>query len=298
MEIIRELKEIKHICLGLGFFDGVHLGHKRLMSELVSEAKSVSAQTAVITFKKSPAENFIDDVSYINSLEEKENYIAQQGIDYLIELDFDHNLMSMTAEDYIEKVLYRYFEPKCIVSGFNHTFGHGKSGNPDLLRKYQTKFNYKYVEIPPLKYEEEIVSSTLIKELLEAGKVEEANQFLGYKYSISGEVIYGNQIGRTIGFPTANLIYPEKKVKIPFGVYSAGVNVQNDDYTGLLNYGVKPTVAGGERKPLAEVHIIGFNKDIYGEEIRISINKKIRDEQKFSSLNELKNQINKDMMRC
>lgn len=299
MEIIRELKKFEHTCLGLGFFDGVHKGHIELLEKLINISKKNNKKSVVITFLKSPAEKFIkkEDVNYLTTLKEKEDILSELEIDYLVELDFNDNLMNMTAGEYIEKVLYNYFKPDYIISGFNHTFGKDKSGTPDILRKYQNKFNYNYIEMPEVKINNETVSSTLIRNELVSGNMQKVTKFLGYPFKISGTVIKGNQIGRTIGFPTANIDYPKEKVKMPFGVYSTNVTVKGKTYKGMLNYGIKPTI-NKECKPVAEVHIIEFNNDIYGENIQIEILDKIRDEKKFNSLEELKQQITKDIQKC
>ncbi len=299
MEVIRELKKFEHTCLGLGFFDGVHKGHIELLKKLINISKNNNKKSVVITFLKSPAEKFIkkEDVNYLTTLKEKEDILSELEIDYLVELDFNDNLMNMTAGEYIEKVLYNYFKPDYIISGFNHTFGKNKSGTPDILREYQDKFNYNYIEMPEVKIKNETVSSTLIRKELAGGNIKKANSFLSYPFKIGGTVIKGNKIGRTIGFPTANITYPKEKVKIPFGVYSTIVTVTGKTYKGMLNYGIKPTI-NKECKPVAEVHIIEFNKDIYGENIQIEILDKIRDEKKFNSLEGLKQQITEDMKKC
>ncbi|MBO6273147.1 bifunctional riboflavin kinase/FAD synthetase [bacterium] len=297
MEIFNELVPIKNTCIGLGFFDGVHLGHKKLINMVVASAKENNSKSVIITFKASPAEIFYNSVEYLTTLEEKENFISKLGIDYIIELDFTKELMQCSAEEYLS-MLHKYFNPKAIITGFNHTFGKDKIGNSEFLKRNEKKYNYKYIEVPPYMVNEKVVSSTIIRELLNHGKIDDANNMLGYKYSIKGTVVEGNKIGRTIGFPTANIIYPHKKVKIPFGVYSADVKIYNRTYSGMLNYGIKPTINNGENNPVAEVHIIGFNENIYNQNIEILLCNKIRDEKKFNSLEELKNQIKKDLSQC
>ena len=263
MKIFKDLAKIEDVSVGLGFFDGVHKGHKTLINELVSTTKSEGAKSLVVTFKKSPAEKFYNNVVYLNTLREKEELISELGVDYLVELDFDEKLMNMGAEEYLNKVLYSNFRPKYIFTGFNHTFGNGKEGNSDFLKKNQKKYAYIYKEIAPCMYDGAVISSTLIRECLEKGDTEKANILLGYEYNISGVVIKGNQLGRTIGYPTANIEYPDEKVKIPYGVYSSEVLVSGKKYMGILNYGQKPTVNNTKSKPVAEVHILGFNSDIY-----------------------------------
>ena len=290
MEILNDLKEIKNSCIGLGFFDGLHLGHRELLSVLVKKAQNTNSKSVVISFKNSPAEKFFSDVKYINLRGERENLINQMGVDYLIELDFDDNLVNITAENYLKNVLVKYFSPKLIISGFNHTFGKNKQGNSEFLKNNQSNYGYKYIQIEPVKFNDEIVSSTYIKELLTKGNISKANLMLATPFTISGVVEKGNQIGRQISFPTANISYPKEKVIIPYGVYSVNVKYNFKTYKGMLNFGIKPTIN--------RVHILGFNEDIYDEFIEIEILNKIRDEQKFSSLDELKKQIKKDIQAC
>lgn len=297
MNIIRGFKKLENVNIGLGLFDGVHVGHRELIRELVSVSKSEKSIPVLITFTSSPSEKYNSDFKYITTLAERETLLSGLGVEYLVELDFDETLMNTKAENYLEK-LYYFFKPKYIFTGFNHTFGKERLGNPEMLEKYQKKYNYKYKIIEPVKYENSIVSSTLIKKFLEIGDIEKANELLVNKYSISGRVIKGNQIGQKLGYPTANIKYPENKVQIRFGVYSAEVDAGGCSYKGMLNYGIKPTINDNKNEPVAEVHIIGFNKDIYGEELNISIIKKIRDEKKFESLDELKNQIKRDIDLC
>lgn len=298
MKILRELSEIKNVCLGMGLFDGVHIGHKKLLETLVSNASKRNTASVILTLKNSPSEVFTGSAEYITTLEERELLIEKSGVDYVVELDFDDRLKSMSAAEYLEKVVFGYFSPKYIVTGFNHTFGNGKMGKPQFLRDNQDKYGYVYEELQPVRFNDEIVSSTLIKQLLRKGDIIRAAEFSGQHFVISGEVIKGNQLGRTIGFPTANIVYPDKKVKIPFGVYKADVCYSGQTYRGMLNYGLKPTVNQKGENPVAEVHILDFNRDIYGENIEISVIDKIRDEKRFESLEELKKQIIKDFKVC
>lgn len=298
MEIFRELSTIKNTCVGLGFFDGVHSGHQALIKKLVDISKENNKKSVVITFKENPAEKFSKEkITYLTTTDEKEKLMSAFNTDYLFELDFTDEIMKMSAEEYIEKILYKHFSPDYLISGFNHTFGKDRSGTPEVLRKHQDKYNYKYIEMPEITKDGKTVSSTLIKKELSLGNIKEANELLGYNYTIFGTVIKGNQIGKTIGFPTANIEYPKNKAQIPFGVYSAKVKLKNKTYNGMLNYGIKPTI-NKDCKPVAEVHIIGFNRDIYGEKTEIEILDKIRDEKKFNSLDELKQQITKDIEKC
>ncbi len=296
MEICKELTKLDNTAVGLGFFDGVHLAHNELISQLVKTAKVNGLKSVLVTFQKSPAEKFVDNVEYLTTNEEKELHIANLGVDYLFELEFDEKMMNMSAQEYIE-LLEEYFQPEYIFTGFNHTFGKGKAGTPELLAEFAGQYGYEYVQIPPVEYKGETISSTRIRKALKSGNVKLANELLGRPFSIEGVVCKGHQVGRTIGFPTANIVYPKKKVQIPFGVYCVSVDIEAESYRGVLNYGVKPTVTG-ENAPVAEVHILGFNQNIYNKPIKINLLQWIREEKKFSSLKELKSQIEKDLEEC
>ena len=298
MEIFEEIVSTENCCLGLGFFDGVHIGHKTLIESMVNTAQKLNSRSVILTFKTSPAEKFINNVKYLTTNEEKEELLSALGVDFLFETDFDNTLMNMSAEEYLDKIIFKNFKPTHIFTGFNHTFGKGKTGNSTFLRSNQKEYNYTYKEIEPIRLKAEIVSSSLIRTTLETGDIKKANSLLGHNFKISGTVIKGNQIGQTIGFPTANIEYPYKKVEIPFGAYISDVEYNGKHYKGILNFGIKPSINNGENKPVAEVHIIGFNSIIYGEKITISVLDNIRKEQKFNSLEELREQINKDLAIC
>ena len=200
----------------------------------------------------------------------------------------------LSAEEYLKDCLYKNFSPKAIVTGFNHTFGAKKSGNEKLLYDLQKDFGYEYIEIQPEKMDDEIISSTAIRNYLSNGKIQKANKMLGKNFCIENEVINGQHLGRTIGFRTANILYPKNIIDIKNGVYGANVVVKNNRYRGILNLGVKPTVSN-ENKRVLEVNIFDFDGDIYGENIKIEFEEMIREENKFSSIDELKFQIAKDV---
>ena len=298
MEIFETSIELEHSVIGLGFFDGVHVGHRELIRQVVECSKKYNTKSVIVTLKTSPAEFFSQNVKYLTTRQERANIIKELGIDVLVELDFDDFLMNMSHIDYLEQVLVKNFNPKVIVTGFNHTFGKDKKGTPMFLRENQQKYNYEYIEIPAQKIEGDVISSTLVKNKLMTGAIRQANKFLHRNFSITGIVIEGNKIGRTIGFPTANIDYPFKMAEIPFGVYSTIVKVRNRLYKGILNYGLKPSIKENVKKPIAEVHILDFSEDIYGEEIEISLVDKIREEKCFNSLEELKFQILEDIRKC
>lgn len=268
----------------LGFFDGVHIAHQAVIS-------SAKNYPVLITFKDSPAKFFNRKCEYILSREESVKKIKSLGVKEVVELDFAE-FAAMPAKDYLE-FLIRKYNPVSISTGFNHTFGFNKSGNTDFLEQNQTKYGYKYYCIEPQKDNGEIISSTLIRNLLSDGNIERANKLLNSNFILEGTVIQGAQLGRKLGFPTANIMYPEEIVKIPFGVYKAKCN----GHAAILNWGIKPTV-NNTPVPIIEVHLLNFSGDLYGQKLKIEVLKKIRDEKKFNSIDELKTQIEKDIEEC
>lgn len=293
MQIYKELNKNPNLSLALGFFDGVHLGHKVVIESAVEFAKKHGNKSAVITFSDHPCCYFWGVCpQYILSREAREKKIAQLGVDYLYELDFE-SIAGLTAQDYLKDVLVNYFTPLSISTGWNHNFGCNKSGNVKFLHNNSKKYGYEYFELTPQKFNNEIISSTTIRKLLAKGNIEKANAMLDYKFSIKGKIVKGNQIGRKIGFKTANLEYPPELINLPFGVYSVDVTFQSTPSTvkhrAIANFGTRPTVNGS--RAILEVHILDFDKDIYGETIIVEFNKMIRTERKFSSLDALKNQI-------
>lgn len=294
MEIFNEFNHNPNLAIALGFFDGVHLGHKKVIKSAVDFARQHNTKSAVITFKEHPCCIFYDvKPSYILKDSERRKQIADLGVDYLYEVDFK-NLKDLSAEDYLKDILIKNFTPVSISTGFNHYFGSNKTGNPEFLEKNQEKYNYKYIKTEPQYINDKLISSTYIRECLKNGDIKEVNLFLGRTFEITGRVIHGAHLGEKLGYRTANLEYPENLIKIPFGAYKVTVN---NEYNAVLNFGIKPTVSD-IKKPVLEAHILNFDKDIYGEMISIQFLEFIRKEQKFSSEEELKEQIKRDIEKC
>ena len=273
----------------LGFFDGVHAGHRELINSAVNFSRE--NKTVLLTFKSSPSLYFNGTEEYIRTREESVKIIENLGVDIVEEIDFS-TIANQSAEEYLENLINKY-SPKAIFTGFNHTFGYNKDGNPEFLKQKSQELKFEYHCLEPYKIDNQVVSSTYIKSLLKEGKIQLANKLLIEPFSIFGKVIKGNQIGRTIGFPTANINYPDKIVRIPFGVYAVNLTIENKPYQGIMNWGRKPTI--NNASPVAEIHIIDFNKDLYGKNISVNILDYIRGEEKFNSIEELKLQIEKDL---
>ena len=294
MEIFKELIKIPDMSIALGFFDGIHKGHQAVIKNAVDFAKQNNTKSTLITFQDHPCCFFYGTKpKYILTRKEKHEKIEQLGIDYLFELNFE-SISGLTAEEYLKDILIKHFTPKAITTGWNHNFGYKKSGDVKFLAQNANKFDYKYFEISPQKEGIKTISSTAIRDYLLDGVIENANKMLGYNFYIKGEVIEGQKLGRTIGFRTANLVYPQELVDLPFGVYDVNVKIDNQNYKGITNFGIRPTVSESKVRSL-ETHIINFDNDIYGKIITIEFNKMIREEKKFNSIEELKKQITKDI---
>lgn len=294
MKIFIELEKIPNLSLALGFFDGVHRGHQAVIMQAVEFARENGTKSAVVTFRDHPCCYFYGvGPKYILSRESREEKIAELGVDYLFELDFE-SISGLTAEEYLRDILIKHFTPSAITTGWNHNFGCKKSGNVKFLQDSSDKFGYKYFEIKPQKSGLHIISSTAIRNSLFDGLIEDANRMLGYNFFIKGEVIEGQKLGRKIGFRTANLNYPPELIDLPFGVYEVLVGLGNEKFKGITNFGIRPTVTQNGVHSL-ETHILDFDRDIYGKQIEVEFLKMIRPEKKFSSLDELKNQIQKDI---
>lgn len=297
MEIFNELNENKGLSLAFGFFDGVHIGHQAVIKSAVKHAKENNTKSAVITFQDHPCCFFYHiQPKYIIKKHDKINFFEKLGVDYLYFIRFDEYLAMMNASDYLKEIIIKNFAPVAISTGFNHHFGARQSGDVHFLSKMQEEFNYKYFEVPPVLYNSEVVSSTRIREDLALGNIEMVNGMLGYDYFLEGTVVKGEKIGEKLGFKTANLIYPDKLLEIGHGVYKVKVEGKclGQTFDGIANYGLRPTVSKS-KKAVLEVHILNFDKEIYGEQLKVTFLKKIRDEKKFDSLEELKLQIQQDI---
>jgi len=296
MEIFEELKPTNdnNLVLILGFFDGLHLGHRVVIRTGVEYGQTHECKTALISFKEAPAVVLNKKFSnYIMTYQEKIKKLEELGIDYLFQINFNEELSKLSASDYLKKLIEN-FHPKAIITGDNHYFGYNRTGSADYLELMQNEYGYEYFRVNPIKFENTVVSSSQIRSALESGDIKLANFMLGYRFYIQGEVIKGRQIGRSIGFKTANINYPEKLIKIPDGVYAVEIDLDNKKYMGIANYGSDPTVTDKTDK-IIEVHILNFNENIYGKTIKINFLDKIRDEIKFQSLTELKQQIAEDI---
>ncbi len=294
MRIYDDLVNIKNSSLALGFFDGVHLGHKVVLKNAVHIAQKSNCPSVVITFKEHPL-NYLTNaaVPQILTLNEKLEMLELTGIDNVILLDFN-KYSHIKAEEYLKDILIKYFSPIAITTGFNHSFGFNKEGNSHFLNSNKEIYGYKYFEVPPFVVDDSIVSCSAIRNKIQLGDFPNASKMLGYNYFIRGIVIKGEQIASKLGYPSANIDYDKCKISIPHGVYYVKVCTDGKEYNGILNHGYAPTMEN-EQKLKTEVHILDFNENIYGKKIQISFITKIRNQNKFENIEKLQAQIKRDI---
>jgi len=297
---IDQLPKFKNAVITVGAFDGVHTGHSKIIDQLKAEAAAVNGESVIITFHPHPRMVVKSDsgIQLLNSFPEKIGRLQFSGVDHLVVIPFNEAFASQSASEYVKNFLVANFHPHTIVIGYDHRFGKGREGDYKLLEKLGLEFGYLVREIPEQVLNEITVSSTKIRKALLAGDIETANACLGYDYIISGEVIQGNQLGRTLGFPTANIEPTDPDKLIPGnGVYAVEVGIfygngLHAGLKGMLNIGNRPTIDGRNR--VIEVNIFDFSGDLYGKTLIITFKKRLRDEEKFNGLEALKLQLEKD----
>ena len=286
---LKEIKQNKNIVI-LGNFDGIHIGHQIILQKAVKEAKEKNLKTIVYTFSEYPK----NQQTKITTCSEKAYLLNENGIDYLYLEQFE-KVRNYSVEEFVEKIIVNILNANEVYCGFNFTFGKGKSGNAETLEKLLREKNIKLnVQEPILDENGEIISSTRVRNYIKEGNFEKVRKLLGHNFIILGEVVYGKQLGRMIGFPTANLRF-ENKIYPEFGVYGVKIHIENDEkvYNGVMNIGRNPTVDVGVLS--VETNIFNFNEDIYGKVILIEVLENIRPEKKFDSVEELKTQIGNDV---
>ena len=316
MQVHRDINNLplfKNAVITIGTFDGVHTGHSQIIKQLREEAKKINGESVIITFDPHPRMVIASDKSKIkllNTLDEKIELLEKKGIDHLVIVPFTKEFSEQPAEEYIKVFLTEKFHPHTIIIGHDHHFGNQRKGNYKLLEAYATECSYQVKEIPEHVLNQVTISSTKIREALLHYDIETANKYLGYDYFFEGHVVEGNKIGRTIGYPTANLVLPVENKLVPGnGIYAVTLSIGNRQwamgnkqivhrtsdivhFNGMMSIGVRPTT--GESERTIEVNIFDFDKDIYGETVRVYVKKYLREEKKFSGLEELKNAIAND----
>ena len=288
-----EIQDIQNTVVAMGNFDGIHKGHKELISRCVSAAGSAGMKSAVFTFSNHP-KNFFKpgSVKTLLTFEEKKEVLESLGIDYLFNLPFDESICTISPERYIDELLIGKFNMKEAYCGFNYRFGYKAEGNTEFLMKMSLKKGFGIHVMEPFSVDGEVVSSSKIREYIESGNMPKVTALMGRYYSITGEVVKGNELGRTIGFPTANVKLEEYMVGPLNGVYATECMVDGRRYKSITNVGNKPTI--GQYDKNVETNIFDFDESIYGKTITTKFIKMIRTEKKFSGLEELKNQIEND----
>ena len=279
----------------IGSFDGVHVGHQSILKKIISYSVSNNCESIVLTFFPHPRMVLQgdDSIKLLNTLKEKAKLFSEVGLNNLIIHPFDKEFSRLSAEDFVKNILVEKLNIQKIIIGYDHRFGRNRSANIEDLIAFGEKYNFEVEQISVHEISEISVSSTKIRKSLNNGEIEISNAFLGYAYFVTGKVVKGNQIGRTIDFPTANIEIAEDYKLIPKnGVYVISCTIDSINYFGMANIGTNPTVSGLEKK--IEVHFFNFNADIYNLEIQVNFHHRIRNEIKFDSLDKLKEQLKKD----
>jgi riboflavin kinase / FMN adenylyltransferase len=293
---LENLPQFKNAVITIGTFDGVHLGHQLIISTLITEANKANGESVIITFHPHPRKivsSVVTGIRLINTLTERIELLAKTGVNHLVVVPFTDYFANQTAEEYIKDFLVEKFNPYTIIIGYDHRFGKERMGNFKLMEDKAVDYNYQLKEIPEHLLDAVKVSSTNIRNAILHGQIEEANKLLGYTFFFEGEVVHGDKIGRTIGYPTANLkSIDDEKIVLGDGIYAVYTTIENVEYKGMMSIGFRPTVNG--KKRVVEVNVFDFNKEIYGNIIRVSVKKYLRSEVKFNGLEELKQQLHKD----
>lgn len=273
----------------LGTFDGVHLGHKKILEKVIHSSQELNAESIVLTFFPHPRSilQSSEEMKQLNTMDEKITLLKNIGIDNLIIHPFNKEFSRLTAEEFVTKVLLEKFKLQKIIIGHDHRFGRNRTADITDLINFGNEYHFEVEQISAEEINDAAISSTKIRNALNNGQIELANQYLGYPYMLSGKVIHGKQLGRTIGFPTANiLVENEFKLIPPHGVYIVQVTILNNTYNGMLNIGTNPTTDTTTTQKI-EVNIFDFDDDLYNQTITVHFLKKIREELKFQSVDEL-----------
>ncbi len=301
MKVFRNIIEARNIpkaVVTIGTFDGVHLGHQAIFNKMKSIAKNIGGQTVVVTFEPHPRQVLNIDSSHLRFLTTPEEKLAKFeafGIDNVLIINFTKEFSRTPSEVFIKDYIIDHIKPAYIVVGYDHHFGKNRMGDFGLLSDLKKKYNFQVERIAAQDVENIAISSTKIRNALAVGNVKSANRLLGYTYSVAAEVVAGNKIGRTLGFPTANLELPREYMLLNGGVYVCTVDYDGKTYKAMANIGHRPTIGDRSKdQPIIEVNLFDFDDDLYGKRIRVRFIDRIRDEEKFDSLEELKAQLEQD----
>ncbi|MDD2821783.1 MAG: bifunctional riboflavin kinase/FAD synthetase [Flavobacterium sp.] len=292
---INDFSSPKKTILTLGTFDGVHIGHKKILEKITQNTENEKYESLVLTFFPHPRMILQEEsaIKLLNTITEKIDLLEKTGIENLVIHPFDESFSRLTAEEFVREILVEQFHIQKIIIGHDHRFGRNRTANIDDLIDFGKKYGFEVEQISAQEINEISVSSTKIRNALEEGDIVLANKYLGYEYFLTGTIIKGKQLGRTIGFPTANLKIEENYKLIPRnGVYIVSSIINNKTVFGMMNIGFNPTV-NGENQTI-EIHFFDFEADLYHQKITVSLLHRIRSEQKFDSVVLLKEQLEKD----
>lgn len=297
---ISQFPQLTYPIVSVGRFDGVHMGHQKLLAVCKKMAMNKNGQTVVITFDPGPEEVLFekskDEIKLLNTIEEKAQLLEQFGVDYLLIIPFTKAFSHTTSFDFVKSILVDQIHTKEVVMGFDNQYGYGRDGDFLLMNELAEQYGFLVNEVPMEDIHKLGISSIRIRKYLTEGNIPAANKFLGYKYQMSGEVVLGNQLGRKLGYPTANMDVKDKyrHKLMPAGVYVVQVKIGEKSFYGMANIGYRPTIRMAKHELTAEVNIFNFNHDIYGKYITMCFLEKIRAEHKFEDLEKLKLQLKKD----
>jgi len=292
---ICEFNSTKKTIVTIGTFDGVHIGHQKIIKKLIQETNNADSESLILTFFPHPRMvlHETSSIKLLNSINEKTSLLDKMGLDNLVIHPFDREFSNLSAEEFVKTILVDTFNIQKIIIGYDHRFGKNRSANMDDLIEFGEKYGFEVEQISAQEVDSVSVSSTKIRDAIANGTMSIANEYLGYDYLLSGKIIQGKQLGRTIGFPTANIKIKENYKLIPKnGVYIVNSVIQGKTVFGIMNIGLNPTVNGEDLS--IEVHFLNFNADLYNTEITVSVMDRIRDEKKFTSIDLLKSQIQED----
>jgi len=304
VKIINSLQDlrIESPVVTIGVFDGVHKGHRHILKKVIEDASHLNGESTVITFWPHPRIILNKDarkLRLLNTIDEKINLLERLGINNLVILPFTREFAALSACEFTENYLVNKLGTKKLIVGYNHHFGKNREGDYDQLKDCAIRHNFQIERLPAFEPNGEKISSTIIRNHLENGAVKKANTYLGYSYPINGYIVSGNQIGRKIGFPTANIQIPEAFKQIPaLGVYAVKVFIREKVHYGMLNIGIRPTLQDKNKGAVVEVHIFNFDRAIYHENIKIEFIDHLREEKKFNNLKELSSQLAVDKMQA
>ena len=300
MQILSNLFEIKlskSTIATIGTFDGIHIGHQKILNSLVRFGKENSLKSVVITFDPHPRKiiNKINSIELINTIEEKKEKLKTLGIDYLIVQKFDEKFSETEANKFVE-ILKNNINIEKLIVGYDHRFGKNRNADINDLKKYGKELNFEVIEIDALEIEEVNISSTKIRLAIKDGNIRLANSYLGYNFFLSGKVVKGHSRGKELGFPTANLRIEENKIIPKNGVYLIKSKIDNQNIYGMMNIGYNPTFNNKSKK--IETHFFNLNKNLYGKIIKIELLEYIREEKRFETVDDLIQRLKLDREKC